>query len=66
MTKDVQPGEAEWDEAWEARNQLTETLGDLDDQVAEEVVTRETVEGLPAGLLQSAIRRVTLAGVRRC
>lgn len=62
----MQQGEAEWDEAWEARNQLTETLGDLDDQVAEEVVARESVEGLPASLLQSAIRRVTLAGVRMC
>ncbi|KAK3876216.1 hypothetical protein Pcinc_018969 [Petrolisthes cinctipes] len=61
-TSVVQKGEAEWDEAWEARNQLTETLGDLDDQVAEEVVAQETVEGLPADLLQSAIRRVTLAG----
>ncbi|XP_068241002.1 ribosome-releasing factor 2, mitochondrial [Palaemon carinicauda] len=49
-----------WDQAFLARCELTDKLTDLDLDLAEYVLEKESIENVPTELLMKAIRKVTL------
>ncbi|XP_066963770.1 ribosome-releasing factor 2, mitochondrial [Macrobrachium rosenbergii] len=49
-----------WDQAFLARCELTDKLTDMDLDMAEYVLEKESIENIPTELLMEAIRRVTL------
>lgn len=53
-------GEELWDQAFLARCELTDTLADLDLDLAEYVLDKESIENIPPKILKEAIRRITL------
>lgn len=54
-----------WEQAFLARCELTDTLADLDNTLAEYVLEKESIENIPPLLLEEAVRRATINQVRR-
>ncbi|XP_027208842.2 ribosome-releasing factor 2, mitochondrial isoform X1 [Penaeus vannamei] len=49
-----------WEQAFLARCELTDTLADLDNTLAEYVLEKESIENIPPLLLEEAVRRATI------
>lgn len=52
-----------WEEANEARVALIDKLSGLDDKLAEDVITHESLENVTASALSAALRRATISCV---
>ncbi|CAH0395875.1 unnamed protein product [Bemisia tabaci] len=49
-----------WESAKEARNRLTSALADIDDNIADFVITSDSLDGISSKELTEAVRRVTI------
>lgn len=53
-----------WESAKEARNRLTSALADIDDNIADFVITSDSLDGISSKELTEAVRRVTIQRVK--
>lgn len=53
-----------WEEACKRRQELVEKLADMDDEMAELVLSRESVENISETEIKNSLRKVTIARVR--
>lgn len=52
-----------WEEAWRKRGELVEKIADMDDEMAELVLSRESVENVTEKEINDCLRKVTIARV---